>query len=553
MVKIMKIYSPKKEILLIVFVSIILSLGLCTAALYISNEYFITHAFFYDPVGDFSRTIPFYERMQEEAHLNQIASRINFAKLWFQGDPKSPFLYIPTILLAPKLLATPWSILPAMFFAVSTLLFLLGYSMRMRNHSVLHMVSILVLFCAAPFLLNPERGMAAGWLDLPASFLLTSGILAFLNWRNFQKTYWLILSAGFIAFASMSRSTIIIYAAIILVFPIIISLLEYKKKAIRPLGVYILSVMILSAPFYYYSFMFNYRYYTSLNSGMASSIQESALLFIHTFSIIGCMYILFLVFLILFLVYAYNRSLMFVSKFSVSIYVWMLLILPVIWVLIHKTGNTYHVYLTLFPLLFFPFITISEYRKKGNILLSILIISFASVQIAYSYTSKLYSAKNPSIEAQDTKQLYTQLAQRVTELAPGETWLAYFDDDVTRIANVEAYVQYQYYPKNYARGILYHHHSYWQANYGNMTDIEIADSLCANLQTVAMLVMPLRPQYIDSIVSENYPTTRFVLQRVYEHIQSDTGWELRDSIETIRYKTLGVFMKNAKKNDALSL
>lgn len=538
----LKIIKSKKDIISLIVISIIFSLGVCGAALYISNEYFKTHAYFYDPVGDYSRTIPFYERMQEEADLNPIASRLNFAKLWFQSDPKSPFLYIPTILLYPKLLTTPWAMMPAMFFALCSLVCMLGYSLRLRNQSFLSVVSILLLFYAGHLMLNPERGIAAGWLDLPASFLLTSGIIAFLNWRDFRNRYWLLLSAVFIALASMSRSTIIIYAVILLFVPIILSYIE-QRTSLKTLGLYILLIAIFITPFYYYSFDFNYRYYTSLNSGLADSVSSSITLFMHTFSIIGIAYIIGFVLLLLFLFYKHRQIVIRQSNYSIGIYVWILWILPLVWVFIQKTGNTYHVYLTLYSLLFLLFIGISQCTKQSiskSISYSIIVLS--SIFMIYSFGTHLHSAQNPTLEAADTKQLYTNIAKHVAQLQPNETWLAYFAEDVTRIANVEAYNQYGVYPQKYAQGILYFHHSYWRAEYGEMSDTEIADSLVKLLPQNAFVVIPHSHECIDSLVSNNILTTRAVLHNSLKYVVQN-NWEKRDSFISRKYGTLDIYYK----------
>lgn len=536
----LKIIKSKKDFISLIVISIIFTVGLCGAALYISNEYFKTHAYFYDPVGDYSKTIPFYERMQQEADLNPIASRINFAKIWFQADPKSPFLYIPTILFYPKLLTTPWAMMPAMFFSLCSLFFFLGYSLRLRNQSFLSVVSILLLFCAGHLMLNPERGIAAGWLDLPASFLLTSGIIAFFNWRDFRNRYWLLLSAVFIALASMSRSTIIIYAAILLCVPIILSYIE-QRTSLKTLGLYILLIAIFITPFYYYSFEFNYRYYTSLNSGIADSVSSSFSLFIHTFSIIGIAYMIGFVLLLLFLFYKHRQIVISQSKYTIGMYVWILSILPLVWVLVQRTGSTYHVYLTLYSLLFILFIGISQHLKQTiGKSISFSIIVFSSIFMIYSFGTHLHSAQNPTLEAADTKQLYTNIAKHVSQLQPNETWLAYFDEDVTRIANVEAYNQYGVYQQKYAQGILYFHHSYWRAKYGDLSDAEIADTLVKLLPQNTFVIIPNSHECIDSIVPQQFTTTRAVLHKSLDYLIHN-NWERRDGFKTLKYGILDVY------------
>lgn len=530
-----------RNFLMILCASFVLSIGLCASALYISHEYFKTHAFFYDPVGDFSRTIPFYERMQEEAHLNQVASRINFAKLWFQGDPKSPFLYIPTILFFPKLLATPWAIMPAMIFTLTLFLCMLGYAIYIRKHSLLHIFTVLLLFSSALFLLNPERGLAAGWLDLPASFLLATGIISFLNYRDFKKQYWLIISAICIALASMSRSTIIAYAAILLSAPIIITYIENKRALLKHLILYIVSILLLITPFYYYSFEFNYKYYTSLNSGIASSILESFLFFLHTFSIIGIVSFFVFMLFVLFTIFIHRKTSVIQSKHTLFIYAWIVTILPIVWVLIQNTGSTYHVYLTLYSLLFVLFIGIKPYTKQLiEIRLSYSLIIFSIAATLYSFFNHVYAAQNPTVEEVDTKQLYCDIAKYVAQLQPQETWLAYFDEDVTRIANVEAYSQYGVYPRKYAQGILYFHHSYWTAQYGLMTDAAIADSLVNLLSNNSFIVIPHSHENIDSIISDKFSTTRMVLHASLEYCKNN-NWELRDSFKTLKYGVLNMY------------
>lgn len=541
---IMKINKSKKDIISFIIISIIFSVGLCGGALYISNEYFKTHAYFYDPVGDYSKTIPFYERMQEEADLNPIISGVNFAKLWFQADPKSPFLYIPTIILYPKLLTTPWAMMPVMIFALSSLLFILAYSLRLRNQSYVSIVSIVLLFGSAFFILNPELGIAAGWLDLPASILLASGIIAFLNWRDFRNQYWLLISAVFIALASMSRSTIIIYAAILLFVPVIVSSIENKQISIKPLFLYIVTISILIAPFYFYSFEFNYKYYTSLNSGIAGSFLESFQLFMHAFSLIGIVYMFFFILLVLFLLFIHRQTIANQSKYSISIYLWIVMILPIVWIFVQKTGNTYHVYLTLYSLLFLLFIGISQCIKQTiPKSISYSIIVFSSIFMIYSFGTHLHSAQNPTLEAADTKQLYTNIAKHVAQLQPNETWLAYFAEDVTRIANVEAYNQYSIYPQKYAKGILYFHHSYWRAEYGDMSDAEIADSIVKLLPQNIFIVIPSSHESIDSIVPQQFTTTRKVLHATLQYIITNK-WERRNSFKSIKYGSLDVYYNN---------
>lgn len=247
------------------------------------------------------------------------------------------------------------------------------------------------------------------------------------------------------------------------------------------------------------------------------------------------------VLLLLFLFYKHRQIVISQSKYTIGMYVWILSILPLVWVLVQRTGSTYHVYLTLYSLLFILFIGISQHLKQTiGKSISFSIIVFSSIFMIYSFGTHLHSAQNPTLEAADTKQLYTNIAKHVSQLQPNETWLAYFDEDVTRIANVEAYNQYGVYQQKYAQGILYFHHSYWRAKYGDLSDAEIADTLVKLLPQNTFVIIPNSHECIDSIVPQQFTTTRAVLHKSLDYLIHN-NWERRDGFKTLKYGILDVY------------
>lgn len=545
----------KKQIAILLIFSLIITICVIYSSLKISKEYYNTHSFFYDPVMSYSQTIPFYKRMQQEAHLNQFVSRVNFAILHFKADPKAPFSLIPTIFFFPQLLASPWAMIPSVSLMLFVFLFILGYSLYIRKHSILYCFSIMIFFCAAPVLYNPERGIVAGWLDLPASLLLVSGIISFLNWNTFKKNQWLIFCGIFISFACLSRSTLIVYAFILLGFPFFYSIIQnyYKHKNVlneilKPLLIILLTVFLLLFHFYFYHFKFNYWYYTHLSSGIANSIKDSFNHFMKVIPIIGSYYLIIFLLFISLIIIQYYKKINKVCFQNIYKFAWIILILPFMWIFINKTGNTYHVYLIEFTLLFLLFIPFDgSIFKNSNfttrIGIPLFILFFSIFSILFAYNTNLYIAKNPSQEAREIKQLNKKISSYIITLKKGETWLAYFDDDYTRISNCEAYFQYGYYPDAYAKGILYMHNVYWRSYYPNLTNQQIADSLCSLIPQTNLIITFANKKDIDKIISPNFSISRKVLYSVYDYLENNPMWLKVEVFKTKKYSNLAFYKK----------
>jgi len=543
------------KVIIILIISIVLTSITTQLSYQISKQYFKNHSFFYDPVMTFSTSIPFYNRMQKEAHLNQVASRLNFAKLHFEGNPKSPIYFIPVILFAPKLLLTPWSTLPVTAFMLCTFLFILGYSVHLRNKNLLYSITLMCLFCAAPVLLDPFWGLSSGWFDMPAGFLLSASIISFINWHNYRKPIWLILFPVLASLAVLGRSILSLYAVTIIAPLLIYSLYfcfkqngRFLKNIIKPTFIILLISGIVCGYYLYLHFNAIFFYYAKVVYSKTDSVIKSAGFVSNTIGIVGKKYMLFIIILFaaLFIKYLFNNKFKTINFFF---YAWILLILPFFWIFILKSTGVYHVYLVEYSLLFIlflPFNFLDNNFINSKILknMNYIIIIISCCFILTSYYRFSFEAKHPNTSQRESKKLDITIAGFVKNLKPDQTWVAFFDEDYSRIPNCECFYRYGIYPEKYSKMNFYLHNEYWNSYYPDLSSDEIADSICKNIDKLSLIITFNNVNDIDKFKSEeDFRFARNIAKKVATYMQTKPNWEKKLIYKTKAYSDLAFYLK----------
>jgi hypothetical protein len=545
-----------KSVIILLLVSISLTFLSIRISYNLSRKYFKSHSFFYDPVMSFSSNIPFYKRMQKEEKLNIIASRLNFAKLHFKSNYKSPAFFIPAILLAPRLLLTPWYGMLSTSIMLLIFLYVLGYSVYLRYKKIDFSIAIICLFSAAPVLIDPRWGLSSGQFDLPAGFLFASGIISFLNWHQFRRPEWLICFSFFVSMAILGRAIISAYLAFVMVPPIIYSIFLYYKQdrdiikcIIKPLISAVIIIGIFCGYFLYIHFNSIFFYYSKLLFSKTDSVIKAAGCFFYTSRITGSLYLLlvciFIIFIFLFQ-YLKKQSLK-IPEFLM--YLWIVSILPVYWIFFLKSTEVYYVYLIELPILFILFLPqgISAFAsiKRGvSGIFSAAIILLSGCFILSSFYSFSYHSDNPGIYEKDSKKVDRTIASFIKDLKPGQTWTAFFDEDYSRIPNCECFYRYGVYPEKYSDIIFYLHNNYWNSYFPGMSPQQIADSICRKTDNLSLIITFNNISDINKFKpGENFDFAKEIAGRVTSYVQESPGWEKRFVYKTINYSELAFYFR----------
>jgi hypothetical protein len=547
----------RKSILVLLIVTFLLTSIIVTLSQSISQSYFKTHTFFWDPVMAYSRNIAFHERMQAEANLNPIASRINFAKLYFKGEPKAPIYCLPIILLSPKLLLSPWANLPVSSLMFAIFLFILGYSVFLRTKNILLPISIMFLVSAAPVLFDPKWGIASSWYDLPSGFLLVASIISFVNWHFFRKTHWLVLFSILVSLASMGRYINAAYAFIIIaplfLYSLIIfykSELNFIKNIVKPIGIVLGIVLLLSGYFLWYHLEFTLNYYSKMAYAISDSSYDCLKDFLIVFKMIGSIYSYNLFLLVVVGLYFVWKQ---YKKFQVSnfiFFLWIIISLPLFWIVIFKSlwnYNTDLIELPIIHILWLVLIPVDFKNKKVVKYGSIFILSISIFFIISSYYTYSNISKNTSPLEKEEKQLTSVISKQIKDIQPQKSWASFFAPDYSRIINCECFYNYNVFPKINKEVTFYVYSTYWKFFYKDKSVQEISKNICENIEKSDVFITFNTKVDVNIVIKPNqlddFKIAKQITNNVVDYMNNNQNWEKEEVISTIKYSNLAVYIK----------
>src|SRR5262245_62023747 len=171
-------------------------LGIVTLG--IERTYLWNFPNFYDPVEYSFHNARLHERLAREAPLS-------VAWQEWTRNPRNPLRTVPLILLAPDLLARPVGHMATTLPALFVFLLMLGITVWRRTGSMPYALAGMSVACAVPGLFDPTIGLAANWLDLPASLLMGAASLCLLSSNGARDVRWLVAFAALASMAALSR------------------------------------------------------------------------------------------------------------------------------------------------------------------------------------------------------------------------------------------------------------------------------------------------------------------------------------------------------------
>ena len=547
----------RKSILILLVVTILLTTIIVTLSQSISQSYFKTHTFFWDPVMAYSRNIVFYERMEAEADLNPIASRVNFAELYFKGEPKAPIYGLPIILFAPKLLLSPWANLPVSSLMFAVFLFILGYSIFLRTKHIVFSFSIMCISAAAPVYFDPIWGIASSWYDLPAGFLLAASIIAFINWHTYRKTIWLVLFPTLLSFSILGRYVISAYGFVIIAPLFIYSIIDYyikEKKFLKnimyPVLVVLFLCLIICGYFLIIHFEFTYNYYSKMSYGIAGSILDSIKICSEVFTIIGITYVLTMVFLLL-LIIAYIVKIYKKIQFkNILFYTWIISALPLYLVVIVRSMGNHHTSLIELPIMSVLSIGLGVFLINNKKLMNYISIGFFIISLLFIISSYLHFSKfsitTNCLEKED-KELTKEISKQVKNLPPDKTWASFFAPDHSRVVNCECFYNYKVYPKTNSDVTFYGYSTYWKFFYTDKTVDEISQIICEGIEKSDVFITFNSKVDVNNAIKPNqlddFKTAKQITYNVVDYMNTNPNWKKQEIISTIQYSNLALYRK----------
>lgn len=537
----------KRNDILLIVLSILFSGFIIFPSIKILSFYYDHNPFYYDPVTGISKGILFYERMLSESHLNPIISRLNFAFVHFQADPKTALFYIPTIILFPKLLSTPFALVPAIFIICTIFFIVLGKSLKYRNHSWNFILLVFIMVATPPIYWDCFRGLITGWYDLPTAFLLSSSIICLINWLEFNKKRSLYFAVIFVSLSCVARSIFAVYG-IITFIPAFLFILIYKVKLkqiiFREFIIHIIACIalasILAGIYHLIHFENNFFYYTHMSiTGKVQSSSQSFISFLNLSKIIGIPYLIFSILtFIVFLCYTGIKRVNLIVSFAI------IGLLLIFWIGFYHMGpSAYHVMLSILPLSSILFLSIKKFDIKipiNKITFLIGLISFPTFAFISIYKN-IETAKHPSSEFQNTKQLNSSIAKELIVTDLNKPWSAYFDEDYTRIINCELYFQYgkvQNAPYCLEQVLQ---EEYIEAEYPNKSIDYIISDKIKKLPLLKFIVIYSNHPEIDLHIEKRFRRARKITHALLKFIDNNENWVLEKKFFSKKFGKLSLY------------
>ena len=499
----------RKSILVLLVVTILLTSIIVTLSQSISQSYFKTHTFFWDPVMAYSRNIVFYERMEVEVDLNPIASRVNFAKLYFTGEPKAPIYGLPIILFAPKLLLSPWANLPVSSLMLAVFLFILGYSIFLRTKHTLLSIASMFLVSAAPVLFDPKWGIASSWYDFPSGFLLAAAIISLYKKES-----------------------------------------HFLKNIVKPTAIVVGIVLLLASYFLLYHFEFTLNYYSKMAYAISDSVIDCFKDFLIVFKMIGYTYSTSIFLLGIFLLYFFWIKTKKLNITNTIFFLWIVVSLPLFWIVLFKSVGNYNTNLIELPIIHILWLGIIPgvlNNKKIVNYICILLIVVSIIGMFFSYTNYLNNSKSVTQIEKKEKKLTQEISNQIKHLSPEKSWASFFAPDHSRIINCECFYNYKVFPKINKDVTFYGYSTYWKFFYKDKTVDEISQTICEGIEKSDVFITFNSKEDVNNAIKPNvlddFKTTKQITYNVVDYMKNNPNWEKQEIISTKQYSNLALYRK----------
>lgn len=529
--------------------SVLLTFIVGYTAFFLAQIYNNNYPYFLDPVGNQLRFASIFEQLKHSSGFTVILDQLKTNEI-------NPFRGILAILFATSLLKTPFG------HMLNTLLFMLLFfilsicALYKSSNNIVLSFTLVLLFAAAPILINPQVGIGQFWQDLSAGFPLALAGICFYNWYLFRRMVMIVLFSLFLSFAILSRFNILFYAIFIfgpLFLIIFFESLRNKrtlfKSLIVPLGISIMILGVFCGYWIIEHLDYNLNYYNQSDSfGNTGFSPFKSLIGLLSRLLVDFRIEYLLLFIMVFVFSLWNQK---THSHGKLILVWFIFSFVIFWILIlgldsMKLGKVYFVG---FPMIFF---SLAQILIKGRInspkfnYLIILIGCFSCMIMFLNFKDFYYVSEKPSYNRIKDKKRIQLLIAEVVDTLDKKNKEIYFNNFLDNEQENLGIKLETFYKTTKMIKITHDYFSSDSAFYiqrfpgSDLKEIstvllrEINDSL--NL-AVMFSDTTLTNYYFDNKYSS------YISKQVTDYVKSDPDWKEIKTISTNTYSDISIFSK----------
>lgn len=538
--------TSKHQRFLLVLISVILTAVIGIICVYIEKDYLSRNPYFYDSASYMEQSVRLYENYRLHGSYPQFVCDILTSNPVLRN---LPFIFAPSLL--ENQFAHLWTALP-MF---ACFLFFCGLLVVKKTNNMFFAVSAIACFSCFYLLFDPNTGLGAYWLDLPASFLLASSAICIYIYNNEGRMRWLILFSCLFALSILSRYIMVVYGSLLLA-PLLFfgfikkwhSSREFLKSIVYP-GLIVLSIiLVLAGPFVFLHFEKMLFYYSKMGYSLSHPWKDCAynFWFFLRDNVTIAYIILYLSMPLGSILLSNERKFL---KFDDSVACFFLVgALPIFWVFVINSYNYPCQYLVWVPFLFVSclFLVRSFETSRFSMFFSLALCTISLSVSTYVVFDKIANAKKPVSEQ---KIINSTIALFLKE-ANARKWAVYFDER-KQLVNMAAYYEQGFFSIGDllldVPTLFSIHQAYFQAHFPSMSAQEVADTVAKNaLSMLDAAVVFDNPSMVDSIKFNN-PYSRSVAKAVSLAFATSPDWENISVLETKSYYRLAFYVRKSKK------
>jgi hypothetical protein len=129
-------------------------------------------------------------------------------------------------------------------------------------------------------------------------------------------------------------------------------------------------------------------------------------------------------------------------------------------------------------------------------------------------------------------------------LKANEIWVAYFDEQYTRISNAEAFYSFQFYPKSKIIFEQLIHQEYIDGAYPNWSEKQILKDQINNLSKLKLIVIFSDQKSLFKGIPNNFSASRRITFGLMKHLEKNSNWTLYKTLHTLKYGNLAFYTRN---------
>jgi undecaprenyl pyrophosphate phosphatase UppP len=513
-------------------------MGFITRA--IEKNYLSTHSYFYDCVSYSFYNARLFTRIADEGRFHLAAQE------WLI-NPRHPLRTIAALVLAPETLAKQLGHMATALPMFFIFLLLLGWTVYKRTAHLAYALACMILFCAVPVFFDPLMGLAAFWLDLPASFLVGAAALCLLNADEGRKWKWVVGFAVLVSLAALSRYVAAVYAFVACAPVLVDALLrrwrrdgDVVRSVLQPVLLIAVVIGILAGYFLIAQLRFNTGFYTTyaygVGHGVLDSLRDVSASLLQFITLPGAI-ALAVICLVNLVIFARGER---QDWHALIVSLWLASSVILLLVFgIREVGAT-HVTLYVVPLVYLAVVSPAPLDVDSRVRrwLTPLACAFAVVAVCAVWNEargNFQKATHPSSAAQAQKNFDVALAQALDKEGERIVWMTYFQE-YAWIPAMETFYRYHKLPLPAGGGFYEDHEELWVGHYPKLSPEQVSERVyAATVQWVDVAVVFDDTQRIETSDWINNAYSRTVAKAVAERIRADASWQRAFVVESERY------------------